>query len=396
MIRRFATRNLQSPISNLQAVLRRIALWRVWPLMRKEFIQVSRDKRTLVMIFVQPIISLTLLGYALNTDIKDLAAAVYDQSRSPESRALIDAFGASGYFRFHEYAQSYDDVRRLIDAGQVKAALVIPPDYAASIQAGQQTPVQFFVDGSDPAVALSALSYAGLIANEHSTELIAEALKGFPFALPIDFRPQILYNPDMDVTILRVPGLVGTVLQWISLALVALAIVREREQGTMEQLMVTPLRSMELMLGKMLPYVVLSLADVTLALLVAILIFGMPMNGSLLLLYTLSVVFLVFSLGIGLFISTIAQTQDQAQQLMGAIMLPTVLLSGFMFPLESMPGPAQTFAQFLPLTHFLVIVRGIVVKGVGMEALWSQTIFLAVLGLVTLTVSALRFQKRVA
>ena len=364
--------------------------------MRKEFIQVSRDKRTLVMIFVQPIISLTLLGYALNTDIKDLAAAVYDQSRSPESRALIDAFGASGYFRFHEYAQSYDDVRRLIDAGQVKAALVIPPDYAASIQAGQQTPVQFFVDGSDPAVALSALSYAGLIANEHSTELIAEALKGFPFALPIDFRPQILYNPDMDVTILRVPGLVGTVLQWISLALVALAIVREREQGTMEQLMVTPLRSMELMLGKMLPYVVLSLADVTLALLVAILIFGMPMNGSLLLLYTLSVVFLVFSLGIGLFISTIAQTQDQAQQLMGAIMLPTVLLSGFMFPLESMPGPAQTFAQFLPLTHFLVIVRGIVVKGVGMEALWSQTIFLAVLGLVTLTVSALRFQKRVA
>jgi len=381
---------------NLQSAIRPLALWRVWPLIRKEFIQVRRDKRTLMMIFVQPIISLTLLGYALNTDVKDLAAVVYDQSRSPESRALIDAFSASGYFVFREHAESYDEVRQLIDAGQVKAALIIPPDYAASIQAGRQTPVQFFVDGADPAVALPAMSYAGLIANEHSVGLITNALKGLSFDLPIDFRPQILYNPDMDVTILRVPGLVGTVLQWISLALVALSIVREREQGTMEQLMVTPLRSMELMLGKMLPFVVISLADVTLALLVAIFIFGMPMNGSVLLLYTLSVVFLFFSLGIGLFISTMSQTQDQAQQLMGAIMLPTVLLSGFMFPLESMPGPAQTFAHFLPLTHFLIIVRGIVVKGVEMEALWSQTALLAVMGVATLVVSALRFQKRVA
>ncbi len=382
-------------MSQLTNLLKRIALWRVWPLMRKEFIQARRDRRTLAMIFVQPIISLTLLGYALNTDVKNLATAVYDQSRSPESRALINAFSASGYFVVSEYAASYDQVRRLLDAGQVKAALIIPPHYAPSIQAGQKTPVQFFVDGADPAVALPALSYASLIANEHSTALIAGSLKGFSFALPIDFRPRILYNPDLSVTILRVPGLVGTVLQWISLALVALSIVREREQGTMEQLMVTPLRSIELMLGKMLPFVVISLADVTLALLVAILVFGMPMNGSALLLYTLSVVFLIFSLGIGLFISTVAQTQDQAQQLMGAIILPTILLSGFMFPLESMPGPAQTFARFLPLTHFLVIVRGIVVKGVGLEALWSQTAMLAAMGLVTLVVSALRFQKRV-
>ncbi|MBU0493205.1 MAG: ABC transporter permease [Chloroflexi bacterium] len=380
----------------MPAFIRRIALWRVWPLMRKELVQVRRDRRTLAMIFVQPIISLTLLGYALNTDVKDMATAVYDQSHSPESRALVKAFSASGYFVVYEYAESYDDVRRLIDAGQVKAALVIPPDYAVSIQAGQKTAVQFFVDGADPSVAVPALSYASLIANDHSTELIAEALKGLSFALPIDFRPQILYNPDMDVTILRVPGLVGTVLQWISLALVALSIVREREQGTMEQLMVTPLRSMELMLGKMLPFVIISLADVTLALLVATLIFGMPMNGSVLLLYTLSIVFLIFSLGIGLFISTVAQTQDQAQQLMGAIILPTVLLSGFMFPLAAMPGPAQTFARFLPLTQFLIIVRGIVVKGVGMEALWSQTAILAAMGGVTLVISALRFQKRVA
>ncbi len=388
-------RNPQSAIRNLQSAIQHVVLWRVWPLMRKEFIQARRDRRTLAMIFIQPIISLILLGYALNTEVKDLALAVYDQSRSPESRALINAFAASGYFVVLEYATSYAEVRQLLDAGQVKAALVIPPDYAASIQAGQQTPVQFFVDGADPAVALPALSYAGLIANEHSAKLIADALKGLPFALPIDFRPQILYNPDMSVTILRVPGLVGTVLQWISLALVALSIVREREQGTMEQLMVTPLRSIELMLGKMLPFVVISLADVTLALLVAILVLGMPMNGNALLLYTLSVVFLIFSLGIGLFISTVAQTQDQAQQLMGAIVLPTVLLSGFMFPLESMPGPAQAFAQLLPLTHFLVIVRGIVVKGVGLEALWSQTALLAAMGLVTLVVSALRFQKRV-
>jgi len=378
----------------LTNLLKRIALWRVWPLMRKEFIQARRDRRTLAMIFVQPIISLTLLGYALNADIRDLATAVYDQSRSPESRALINAFSASGYFVVR-YAASYDEVRQSLDAGQVKAALIIPPNYASSIQAGQKTPVQFFVDGADPAVALPALSYASLIANEHSTALIAGSLKGFSFALPIDFRPRILYNPDLSVTILRVPGLVGTVLQWISLALVALSIVREREQGTMEQLMVTPLRSIELMLGKMLPFVVISLADVTLALLVAILVFGMPMNGSALLLYTLSVVFLIFSLGIGLFISTVAQTQDQAQQLMGAIVLPTILLSGFMFPLESMPGPAQAIAQLLPLTHFLVIVRSIVVKGVGLEALWSQTAMLAAMGLVTLVVSALRFQKRV-
>ena len=389
MIRRFTARSFQS-------ALRPLALWRVWPLMRKEFIQARRDKRTLMMIFVQPIISLTLLGYALNADVKDLSAAVYDQSRSPESRALINAFRASGYFVFREYPASYDEVRRLIDAGQVKAALIIPPDYAPSIQAGQKTPVQFFVDGADPAVALPALSYAGLIANDYSTQLITEALKGFPFHLPIDFRPLILYNPDMDVTILRVPGLVGTVLQWISLALVALSIVRERERGTMEQLMVTPLSALELMLGKMLPYVIISLADVTLALMVAVFVFGMPMHGSLPLLYALSVVFLFFSLGIGLLVSTIAQTQDQAQQLMGAIILPTVLLSGFMFPLESMPGPAQAIAQLLPLTHFLVIVRSIVVKGVGLEAIWPSATFLLALGLATLTVSALRFRKRVS
>jgi ABC-2 type transport system permease protein len=373
----------------------KMTLWRVWPVVRKEFIQVIRDKRLLMLIFLQPILSLFLFGYALGVEVKNIPTAVWDQSRSPESRRLIGAFSSSGYFAFEYYAGSYQEMTALLDGGKVKAGLVIPPDYAEALHRGEAAQMQVMVDGSDPGVALPTLSYAALIATNYTTEIVAEALHGISFSLPVNLATRVLFNPDLDAVAFNVPGVMGIVLQWISLSLVALSIVGEKERGTMEQLIVTPIRALELMVGKMLPYLVISIGDMLIALAIAVWWFGMPMLGSVLLLTALSLVFLLFSLGLGLLISTIARNQEQAQVLQIPLLLPMLLLSGFMYPIEAMPAPAQAFANLLPLTHLLRIIRGIVLKGVGLEYLWRETLFLAVLGIVTMVLSAWRFQKRV-
>jgi len=368
---------------------------RVWPVMRKEFLHTFRDSRTLLMILLEPVIMLLLFGYALSTDVKHTPTAVWDQDNTPASRAFVDRFRQSQYFDPDHYVSTYEEIERLIGGGGVKAAIVIPPGYDAGLQSGQKVAVQFFVDGSDPTIATRALSYAVIIAQSQNAELITEMLEGrIPFG-GIDFRSRVWYNPAMDSILFNVPGLVAVVLQWLTLAMASFSIVGERERGTLEQLIVTPIKPFELIVGKIATYVTIAFADVGLALIVAVGWFGMPIRGSFFLLVGCSFIFLMFSLGVGLFISTVSHNMYQAQQTGIFVMFPMILLSGFLFPVETMPKSIQVVAHFIPLTYYLRIVRGIVLKGNGIAEVWQDTAILACFGILMTALSALRMKKRI-
>jgi ABC-2 type transport system permease protein len=368
-------------------------LHRIWSIVQKEFLHLRRDPYSMVLILLEPIVLLLTTAYALSTDVKHISAVVWDQSRSAESRTFVESFEQTGYFDVNYIAGSQAEFARLIDGGQAKVGLIIPPDYAQQINRSEGANALFLVDGSDPTVARSALAYAVLIAQANAAELMAARLGNGDLVLPIDLRSRVWYNPDMKNLIFLAPGLVALILQFVTLAMSAFAIVREREHGTMEQLMVTPITPAELMIGKLLPYIVVSLADVVLLISVAALLFGVPMRGSLLLLLALSVVFLVSVLGTGLFVSTISQTQYQALQWVIFIIVPPVLLSGLIFPIEAMPQATQYMAQIMPLTYFLEIVRGIMLKGNTFAHLWTQTLILGVYGIGMLALSVLRFHN---
>jgi ABC-2 type transport system permease protein len=368
-------------------------LHRIWSIVQKEFLHLRRDPYSMVLILLEPIVLLLTTAYALSTDVKHISAVVWDQSRSAESRTFVESFEQTGYFDVNYIAGSQAEFARLIDGGQAKVGLIIPPDYAQQINRSEGANALFLVDGSDPTVARSALAYAVLIAQANAAELMAARLGNGDLVLPIDLRSRVWYNPDMKNLIFLAPGLVALILQFVTLAMSAFAIVREREHGTMEQLMVTPITPAELMIGKLLPYIVVSLADVVLLISVAALFFGVPMRGSLLLLLALSVVFLVSVLGTGLFVSTISQTQYQALQWVIFIIVPPVLLSGLIFPIEAMPQATQYMAQIMPLTYFLEIVRGIMLTGNTFAHLWTQTLILGVYGIGMLALSVLRFHN---
>jgi len=269
---------------------------------------------------------------------------------------------------------------------------VIPPEYSNHLHRGETAPVQFFTDGSEPTSGIQALANASLIVQAKGAELMSKAQLS-EVALPISLQPRVWYNPAMQSSIFYLPGLVGLILQMLTVMLTAFAIVRERENGTIEQLNVTPLRRGELIVGKLIPYIIISYAQVILVLVTAVVVFSMPIRGNLLLLLALTALFLMFSLGIGLFISTISRTQFQAMQASVMILLPSIILSGFIFPVESMPKVAQWIAAILPLTYYLRIVRGIVVKGIGMEYLWQDTVILAAMGVLTLVIASSRVRK---
>lgn len=368
-------------------------MWqRIISIILKEFIQLRRDRRTMAMIVVIPIIQMSIFGYALSTDIKHVSLVVWDASNTPESRELIDSFRQTEFFSVKFYAVSYDDITQRIESGQARVALVIPPEYSRHLHRGETAPVQFFTDGSEPTSGIQALANASLIVQAKGAELLSkEQLSEVP--LPVSLQPRVWYNPAMQSSIFYLPGLVGLILQMLTVMLTAFAIVRERENGTIEQLNVTPLRQGELITGKLVPYIIIAYAQVILVLTTAVLIFNMPIRGNLLLLLSLTSLFLMFSLGIGLFISTISRTQFQAMQASIMILLPSVILSGFVFPVESMPKLAQWISSILPLTYYLRIVRGIVVKGIGMEYLWRDTVILAAMGVLTLVIASSRVRK---
>ena len=370
---------------------------RILPVIRKEFIHIIRDPRTLGVMFVTPLIQLILFGYAATSDVRNIPLAVFDQDRTPQSRHLLTAFVESGQFTIARSVGSEQELAKLIDAGNVRAGLVIPPRYAADLLSGQGAQVAFVLDGSDPTVAASALSSANLIGQVEATNVQQQALarQGGTFGLtPVDVRPRVWYNPDMVSAVFMVPALIGLILQMQATLLTASAIVRERERGTIELLIVTPIRSFELIVGKILPYALVALLITVEVLLVGTLLFGVPIRGSIGLLLGISCLFLLSALGIGLLISTVANTQQEAFLLTFLTMFPSVFLAGFIYPIAAMPKVLQFVSGVIPLTYFLVVVRGVVIKGVGVPALTSQISALAIFGGILIVLASLRFRKR--
>ncbi|MBI2248136.1 MAG: ABC transporter permease [Armatimonadetes bacterium] len=363
----------------------------------KEFVQVVRDPRTLAMALLMPVVQLLLFGYAITTDVEHLPTTVLDQSQSQESRAILQRFEHSRYFDITYAAASFAELEARIDRGAARVGIVIPPDFGRSVAGGRRVSIQVIVDASDPLVARSAVATAEAIGQVASLEIVGQELAQRGLRLsgaPLEVRTRAWYNPDLRSVNFMVPGLLAVVLQMLTMMLTAMAIVRERELGTLEQLVATPIRKHELMLGKILPYVLLGYVDITLALLIAAFWFRVPIHGSLLLLYTLALLFYLASLGQGVLISTVSRTQRQAMQAAFFAFLPSILLSGFMFPREGMPVVIQWIGDVIPLTHFLIIVRGIILKGVGVAALSGQILPLAILGGLFFAISVARFQKR--
>jgi ABC-2 type transport system permease protein len=370
---------------------------RLASLIRKEFIQIWRDPRTLVIILIIPIMQLFLLGYSATSDVKNVHLAVFDQSRSTESRALLESYRAADYFVISQYLESEDEARALIEKGEARAALIIPPDYSERLADGDAQ-VSFILDGSDPTVASTSLSSARLIGQAAATKILSEkiASTGINFELqpPVDVRTNVWYNPDLISAYFMIPGVIGMILFAITAILTATAVVRERERGTIEQLIVTPIRSWELIVGKITPYVLLAFLAMIEALAIGHWWFGVPIRGSLALIVLTSGIFLLSGLGIGLFASTIANTQQEAMLLVWMTLLPAIFLSGFFFPLQAMPQVLQWISLIMPLRYYLVIIRALLLKGVGLEMILDQVLALVAFAVVILTAASIRFHKR--
>ncbi|KAA3645512.1 MAG: ABC transporter permease [Chloroflexi bacterium] len=371
---------------------------RLLSLIRKEFVQILRDPRTLALVIVIPVLQLFLLGYSASNDVRNVPMAVFNQDRGPAARELLDAFRVSDQFDIRFEVYSEDELRQLIDDGDARVGLIIPPDYSALITGNQQAQVAFVLDGSDPSVASTSLSAAQLIGQAYATDVQADRLaragQAGLVAFPLEVRTQVWYNPDLEDAYFMVPGIIGMILYSITSILTANAIVRERERGTIEQLIVTPIRPWELMAGKLVPYVILALINTVEVLVIGSLWFGVPVRGSLLLIMALSSLFLLSSLGIGLLASTIANTQQEAMLTVWMTMLPAIFLSGFFFPLEAMPVVLQWVSLLMPLRYYLNIIRVLLLKGVGLAAIWPDVLALTIFGLVLMAAASLRFRKR--
>ena len=370
---------------------------RLMSIIRKEFIQILRDPRTLAMIIVIPIMQLFLLGYSATNDVRNVPLAVLDQSKTVESRELLDAYRAADYFRISYMVQSEADIELLISRGDARAALIIPPDYVQRLHEGNAQ-IAFVLDGSDPTSASTALSAAQLIGQTHSTGILMEKFERSGMNLrvrpPVEVRTRVWYNPDMISAHFMIPGVIGMILYAIAAILTASSVVRERERGTIEQLIVTPIRSWELILGKLMPYVILGFFNTIEVLAVGHWWFGMPIRGDLGLILILSVVFLATGLGIGLFASTIANTQQEAMLTVWMTLLPSIFLSGFFFPLEAMPAILRWLSYLMPLRYYLVIIRSLLLKGVGLEMIQTDVIAMTLFAVGIMAAAALRFRKR--
>ena len=370
---------------------------RLRAVMRKEFLQILRDPHTLYIVLAIPVVQLFLLGYTATTVVRNIPLAVIDRDRTADSRRLLDAYRSADYFRLAFDVDSEDQLRSLIDRGEAGAGLIIPQDFSDQLRAGGTARISFVLDGSDPSVATTALSAAELIGQSVSNRIRVEQLQaaglGSAVASGLEVRAQVWFNPDLVSAYFMVPALIGMILQLMTTMLTTTAIVRERERGTIEQLIVTPIRSGELIVGKIAPYVLIALFNTLEVLTVGTLWFGVPVRGSLGLLLLLSGLFITCSLGIGLFISTIAHTQQEAMMLTWFTLLPTVFLSGFFFPLAAMPPVLQAISRLIPLRYYLSIIRSILLKGVGAASLTEEIVALAILGAITVTGAVLRFRK---
>jgi ABC-2 type transport system permease protein len=364
----------------------------------KELIQLRRDRLTMGMVAGIPIMQLLVFGYAINTDVRHIPTVVFDQDGSAESRDLGRSLEATGFYDVAGNVRSYQEIERAFRGGKARAALVIPPRYASDLRRSHPAALQLIVDGSDPQTVASALDAASGLVTARAAQLSVtrSAARGLPRAPPpITVEPATWYNPELRTAVFVVPGLVGVILTMTMIMLTAMAIARERERGTLEQLIVSPIGRVELMIGKILPYVGIGYVQMTIILLVGAIVFRTPIVGSALLLYALALLFIAANLALGLVFSTLAKTQQQAMQMSFFYLLPNILLSGFMFPFDGMPRPARLLAEALPLTHFNRIVRGIALKGAEFRDLAPELVWLAVIFVILVALAALRFRKKV-
>jgi len=363
------------------------------PMLRKEFIQMRRDKLTFALMLGIPIIQLILFGYAIRTEVRHLPTVVFDESQSSESRSLVTVLEQTQNFRIVGSARSRNEVRDWIESGRARAAMIIPPEFDRDIKRQRTAHAQVIVDAADPLASSAAISGAALAASVRATAMVDPRSKRI---MPLDVRVRPWYNPGLRSSVFIVPGIIGVLLSLTLLAITSIAIVREREKGTFEQLVVTPISKTDIMLGKLLPFVVVGYVQMACILILGRVLFNIPSRGSLILLFVLSLWFIIANLGIGLFVSTLVKTQIQAIQLAIMFLMPNILLSGFMFPREAMPTLAQWLGNALPLTYYLTILRGILLKGVGIEHLWHETLILATFAIALIVVSVKRFSKSVS
>jgi ABC-2 type transport system permease protein len=369
----------------------RVRRWPFWAMLRKEFIQMRRDKLTLGMMVGIPAIQLAMFGYAIQTEVRHLPTVVLDESQSPESRRFVQAMINTGNFDLAGAVRDRAEMGAIIARGDAKAGIVIPPDFERDINRGRTATAQIVIDAADPLASSAAISGAGLAGAVRSQALAAT--RGGTAAIEVRVRPW--YNPTLRSAVYIVPGIIGVLLSVTMIIVASIALVRERERGTLEQLIVTPISKTGLMMGKLLPFLLVGYVQITVILILGRVLFDVPIRGSLPTLYLVALPFVVASVAIGLFLSTLVQNQAQAMQLGFLFLLPNILLSGFMFPREAMPAPAQWIGAALPLTYFLRIMRGILLRGVGLESLWREAVVLTGFSIGLIALSVRRFRKTV-
>ncbi len=371
-----------------------LRLGRLLAIARKEVIQIRRDPRSLAMAFLVPAAMIVFFGYIISFDVKDIKLAVTDQDRTQASRELVQAFEAAGRFRVTERPERTEDITPLLDRGAVRMALVIPPGFARDLDALRPSPVQALVDGADANTASIALNYAGAIVAAYSARAVLRINALQP---PIVAQPRVWYNEALVSANMIVPGLVAVIMMIISAMLTALTVAREWERGTMEQLAATPVHPLEVIAGKLVPYLGIGLIDVSAAIAIGMLVFGVPFRGNPVLLLVMAILFLLGSLGLGIFISAALKSQLLATQLaMLATYLPSVLLSGLMFEIGNMPIPLRVISTIVPARYFVVVLRGVFLKGVGLHVLWAQGFAMVAYAVVGLSLAVHAFKKEIA
>lgn len=370
---------------------------RLVPIIRKEILHILRDKRVLSILTFVPAVLLLINGYALNFDVRNITLAVYDGEKSAQSREFIGTFVTSGYFEYSGTLTDYRQAQSYIDRGTVKLVLAVPPDFSRDIISGRQATVQLLVDGMDANAATTIVGYAQAVTLQYSQKIILRNMSKFGASgyLPVNAQSRIWYNPELKSAKFLVPGLIAFILAITGVIATALSIVKEKERNTIEQIDVSPINPVGLIVGKMIPYAAISLVAAAIVLLTAYVLFDVEVKGSLVLLFFTTLLFIFAALGQGLLVSTIADSQQLAFQLATVTsMLPTMILSGFMFPISSMPAFLQILSNITPAKFYLVAMRGIVLKGVGIEAFWDQLVYLLIFTIIVVTVSVKRFKQR--
>ncbi len=375
-------------------------LERLLRMLIKEFTQVLRNPRMRAVVFVMPVLQVLIIGYAVNTDVRHVPLAVYDLDRTPASRDLLARFEGSGCFDVVRRIQGEGDIQTVLDAGSAKAVLRINRGFAEDLDGGRSAQAQLLLDGSDSNTASVILGYAARITADFNRTIIEQRFAktaGMRLeAEPVALAWRAWFNPNLDSRNFFVPGVLAMLVAVISIILSSMAIVREREIGTMEQIMVTPIGRLEFILGKTIPFALIGFLDVALITVIAVFWFQVPLLGNPLFLFLGTGLYLLSTLGVGLFISTVSTTQQQAMMTAFFFMLPAFMLSGFVYPIANMPVVVQWVTYLNPLRHYLVIIRGVFLKGLGMEVLWPQLLALAVLGCIMLALAAGRFRKTMA